>query len=87
MARKPLFYLLIQAPKAGCFKYDPIRSLLMSRLAKGLLILAVLSATLGCFSTENTLGDAPLIACGVFSGLFLLALAVGRKIKFDPVLR
>ncbi|WP_025805715.1 PA3371 family protein [Pseudomonas chlororaphis] len=59
----------------------------MSRLAKGLLILAVLSATLGCFTTENTLGDAPLIACGVFSGLFLLTLALGRKIKFDPVLR
>ncbi|QLL11922.1 PA3371 family protein [Pseudomonas chlororaphis] len=59
----------------------------MSRLAKGLLILAVLSATLDCFTTENTLGDVPLIACGVFSGLFLLALALGRKIKFDPVLR
>lgn len=38
----------------------------MSRLAKGLLILAILSATLGCFTTENTLGDAPLVACGVF---------------------
>ncbi|AIC21640.1 MULTISPECIES: PA3371 family protein [Pseudomonas] len=59
----------------------------MSRLAKGLLILAVLSATLGCFTTEKAVGDASLIACGVFSGLFLLALVLGRKIKFDPVLR
>jgi hypothetical protein len=29
----------------------------------------------------------PLIACGVFTALFVLALIAGRKIKFDPVLR
>ncbi|AKA23137.1 PA3371 family protein [Pseudomonas chlororaphis] len=59
----------------------------MSRIAKGFLILAVLSAVLGCLTTENSSGDAFLIASGVFSGLFLLALIAGRKIKFDPVLR
>lgn len=59
----------------------------MSRVAKGLFILALLSATLSCFTPENTLGDASLIACGIFAGLFVLALLVGRKIKFDPVLR
>jgi hypothetical protein len=34
--------------------------------------------------TEVTL---PLIGCGVFAVLFVLATVAGRKIKFDPVLR
>ncbi|MFJ4196638.1 PA3371 family protein [Pseudomonas sp. NPDC089534] len=59
----------------------------MSRSALGLLILALLSGA-GHFSLfEETEVSLPLIGCGVFAVLFVLALVAGRKIKFDPVLR
>jgi len=59
----------------------------MSKSAAGFLILALLSG-LGHFSLfEETEISLPLIGCGVFSTLFVLALVAGRKIKFDPVLR
>ncbi|KAF2390723.1 MULTISPECIES: PA3371 family protein [Pseudomonas] len=59
----------------------------MSKSAAGFFILALLSGILHlCLAQEVTL-TVPLIACGVFASLFVLALIAGRRIKFDPVLR
>lgn len=59
----------------------------MSKSAAGFFILALLSGILHlCLDQEATL-TLPLIACGVFGTLFVLALIAGRRIKFDPVLR
>lgn len=59
----------------------------MSRSAAGFFILALLSGIFHLYLTEELVVTLPLIACGVFTGLFVLALIAGRKIKFDPVLR
>ncbi|EJM20666.1 hypothetical protein PMI21_01011 [Pseudomonas sp. GM18] len=59
----------------------------MSKSAAGFLILALLSGILHLSLVQDTVITLPLIACGVFSALFVLALIAGRKIKFDPVLR
>jgi len=59
----------------------------MSKSALGLFILAVLSGLIQWSLPDGSSITLPLIASGVFSGLFVLALIVGRKIKFDPVLR
>lgn len=59
----------------------------MSTFAKGLLILAILSGAWSLLLPENTSSSLPLTACGAFCGLFVLALIVGHRIKFDPVPR
>ncbi|QHF52260.1 MULTISPECIES: PA3371 family protein [Pseudomonas] len=59
----------------------------MSKSAAGFLILAVMSGVMHFSLFEDTVVTLPLIVCGVFSVLFVLALIAGRKIKFDPVLR
>ncbi|AZZ77791.1 hypothetical protein CCX46_22505 [Pseudomonas sp. RU47] len=59
----------------------------MSKSAAGFLILAVMSGVMHFSLFEDTAVTLPLIVCGVFSVLFVLALIAGRKIKFDPVLR
>jgi len=59
----------------------------MSKSAAGFFVLALLSAILHLSLVEDAVVTLPLIACGVFSALFVLALVAGRKIKFDPVLR
>ncbi|MCP1441105.1 hypothetical protein J3D54_000237 [Pseudomonas sp. GGS8] len=59
----------------------------MSKSAAGFFILALLSGILHLSLVQNTVVTLPLIACGVFGVLFMLALIAGRKIKFDPVLR
>jgi hypothetical protein len=59
----------------------------MSKSAAGFFILALLSGILHLWLTEELVVTLPLVACGVFSALFVLALIAGRKIKFDPVLR
>jgi hypothetical protein len=59
----------------------------MSKSATGFLILAFLSAILHLSVTQDKAVTLPLIACGVFGVLFVLALIIGRRIKFDPVLR
>ncbi|CRL51091.1 MULTISPECIES: PA3371 family protein [Pseudomonas] len=59
----------------------------MSKSAAGFLILALLSGILHLALVQEVVVTLPLIACGVFAGLFVLALIAGRKIKFDPVLR
>lgn len=42
---------------------------------------------MGLGAESEDLRDAGLIGCAGLSVLFLIALVVGRKIKFDPVLR
>ncbi|MGE8190834.1 PA3371 family protein [Pseudomonas sp. NPDC086278] len=59
----------------------------MSKSAAGFFVLALLSAILHFALAENTATTLPLVACGLFSALFVLALIAGRRIKFDPVLR
>ncbi|APV38583.1 hypothetical protein PFAS1_04230 [Pseudomonas frederiksbergensis] len=59
----------------------------MSKSAAGFFILALLSGILHLSVVQDTGVTLPLIACGVFGALFVLALIAGRKIKFDPVLR
>jgi hypothetical protein len=59
----------------------------MSKSAAGFFILTLLSGLLHLTWVDDTIVTPPLIACGLFGTLFVLALAVGRKIKFDPVLR
>jgi hypothetical protein len=59
----------------------------MSKSAAGFLILALMSGVMHFSLFEDAEITLPLIACGVFSVLFMLALVAGRKIKFDPVLR
>ncbi|KQN56227.1 hypothetical protein ASE98_02020 [Pseudomonas sp. Leaf48] len=59
----------------------------MSKSAAGFFILALLSGILHLSLTEEMVITLPLIACGLFTALFVLALIAGRKIKFDPVLR
>jgi hypothetical protein len=59
----------------------------MSKSAAGFFVLALLSGILHLSLVQDSMITLPLIACGVFSALFVLALIAGRKIKFDPVLR
>ncbi|WEK08705.1 MAG: hypothetical protein P0Y51_26960 [Candidatus Pseudomonas colombiensis] len=59
----------------------------MPLLTKSLLALALLSGLLSFVLPQASTGNVPLIACGVFFSLFVLALMIGRRIKFDPVLR
>lgn len=59
----------------------------MSKSAAGFLILALLSGIVHFSLFEDTEITLPLIVSGVFAVMFVLALAAGRKIKFDPVLR
>ncbi|WP_434596181.1 hypothetical protein J3Q09_07445 [Pseudomonas sp. R4-83] len=59
----------------------------MSKSAAGFLILALLSGVAHFSLFEDTEISLPLVGSGIFAALFLLALAAGRKIKFDPVLR
>ncbi|WP_030131787.1 PA3371 family protein [Pseudomonas sp. QTF5] len=59
----------------------------MSKSAAGCFILALLSGIFHLSLVQDTIVTLPLIACGVFGALFVLALIAGRKIKFDPVLR
>lgn len=59
----------------------------MSKSAAGFFSLALLCGMLHLSIAQNSLLTLPLVACGVFSTLFILALIAGRKFKFDPVLR
>lgn len=59
----------------------------MSKSAAGFLVLALLSGIVHLSLFEDTEITLPLIVSGVSAVMFVLALAAGRKIKFDPVLR
>ncbi|VVN19790.1 PA3371 family protein [Pseudomonas fluorescens] len=59
----------------------------MTKSAAGFFILALLSGIVYLLLVKDEIVTLPLIACSVFSALFVLALIAGRKFKFDPVLR
>ena len=59
----------------------------MSKFAFGFLMLALSSLALDIFMPYGDLCDLPLIAAGTFFIAWLIALLVGRRIKFDPLLR
>jgi hypothetical protein len=61
----------------------------MSKAALSFLILTIMAIAIDQLlpPSMDTVSIATKTACGVFAGLFLAALFVGRRIKFDPVLR
>lgn len=59
----------------------------MSKIALFFLIAAVISGAFGLFQTPGEEEVMPLLACGIFTVLFVGAMLIGRRIKFDPVLR
>jgi uncharacterized membrane protein YtjA (UPF0391 family) len=61
----------------------------MSKSALSFLILALLAMAIDISLPfdENTASTVLKIAMGLFVALFVVALVVGRKFKFDPVLR
>lgn len=61
----------------------------MSKFALSFLILALMAMAidLALPLNENTASAVLKIAMGLFVALFVVALVVGRKFKFDPVLR
>ncbi len=59
----------------------------MSKLALVFLMLALLSLATDVFNTGGEFGNLPLMAAALFFGCWLVALFIGRRIKFDPQLR
>ena len=61
----------------------------MSKAAVTFLILAIMTAAADQLlpSSLNALGIIAKGAAGIFTILFIAALFVGRRFKFDPVLR
>lgn len=61
----------------------------MSKTALSFIILAIMAVTVDLLlpSSAQGLSSATKIAAGLFSVLFIVALVVGRRFKFDPVLR
>ncbi len=58
----------------------------MPKIAFVLLMMALLSLALDVFS-QGEFGNTPLIAAAVLFTGWLIALVLGRRIKFDPQLR
>jgi len=61
----------------------------MSKAALSFFILAIMAIAVDQLlaSSMETLSLVAKSTAGIFSTLFIVALVVGRKIKFDPVLR
>ncbi|WP_296262603.1 MULTISPECIES: PA3371 family protein [unclassified Pseudomonas] len=61
----------------------------MSKAALSFLILAVMAIAIDQLLpvSMDTMGTVAKTGAGVFASLFVAALFVGRRIKFDPVLR
>ncbi|MGR3885883.1 PA3371 family protein [Pseudomonas sp. 1152_12] len=59
----------------------------MTKTAWLLLCLTLASGLFGIRTASADGQTTALIATGVFAGLLVLKLIVGRRIKFDPVLR
>lgn len=59
----------------------------MSKSAWLFLCLTVATGLLALGATSENGQTAAMVAAGVSTSLLLLTLFVGRKIKFDPVLR
>jgi hypothetical protein len=59
----------------------------MSKLAWLFLCLTITTSLLGLSTSSHDGQTSAFVAAGVFASLLLLTLVVGRRIKFDPVLR
>lgn len=61
----------------------------MSKSALSFIILAIMSVAVDLLlpATAQGVSSVMKIAAGLFSVLFIVALVVGRRFKFDPVLR
>lgn len=61
----------------------------MSKAALSFLILAIMALAVDQLlpASMDTLGTIAKAVAGTFASLFVAALFVGRRIKFDPVLR
>lgn len=61
----------------------------MSKSALSFIILAIMSVAVDLLLPANAQGVSSVmkIAVGLFSVLFIVALILGRRFKFDPVLR
>ncbi|MGV6393822.1 PA3371 family protein [Pseudomonas caspiana] len=61
----------------------------MSKSALSFIILAIMSVAVDLLLPANAQGVSNVmkIAAGLFSVLFIVALILGRRFKFDPVLR
>jgi uncharacterized membrane protein YtjA (UPF0391 family) len=61
----------------------------MSKFAVSFITLALLAMIADYLLPTDALGlnGAAKIATGIFIVLFVVALALGRRIKFDPILR
>lgn len=61
----------------------------MSKTALSFLILALMAVAADLLLPEaaQTFSSMLKIAAGVFASLFVAALFIGRRFKFDPVLR
>ena len=61
----------------------------MSKSALSFIILAIMAVAVDLLlpATAEGLSSVMKIAAGLFSVLFIVALILGRRFKFDPVLR
>jgi uncharacterized membrane protein len=59
----------------------------MTRSAWLFLILALSASILALNLTSHDAQTTSFIASAVFGSLFVLAIIIGRRFKFDPVLR
>ncbi|EGH97522.1 MULTISPECIES: PA3371 family protein [Pseudomonas syringae group] len=61
----------------------------MSKSALSFLVLAIMAVIVDLLlpAHAQALSIASNIAAGVFASLFVVALFLGRRFKFDPVLR
>lgn len=59
----------------------------MTKSAWLFLALALMTGVTALSASSHDVQLFALIAASVFAGLFVLAALVGRRIKFDPILR
>ena len=59
----------------------------MTKFAWLFLCLTAFTGAVGVVAESQDNQTTAFIASGVFASLFFLTLVVGRRIKFDPVLR
>ncbi|MDY0831926.1 PA3371 family protein [Pseudomonas sp. SED1] len=59
----------------------------MTKSAWLFLTLALAAAGLGLNVLSQDVQTVSFVAAGVFGSLWVLAIIIGRRIKFDPVLR
>lgn len=59
----------------------------MTKSAWLFLTLALAASIFGLNLSSQDAQDIAFIVSGVFSSLFVLVMIIGRRIKFDPVMR